>query len=184
MDSTCTGQSAEDELLVLRCREGDAAALDRLLERWQEPLWRCALRRTGDENAAWDVLQEALLAIAHGIRRLEAESVFGAWAYRIVSHKSRDWLRRHLRRRERETQFAEQMRLETEGTDWPSPNAERLRRALPKLDKANRALLDLRFQEDFSIEEIARILGVPPGTVKSRLHYAKERLRTFIEEQP
>ena len=179
-----TGQSTEDELLVLRCREGDAAALNELLDRWQEPLWRHALRLTGDETAAWDVLQEGLLVIARDIRKLEAESAFGAWAYRIVGHKSRDWLRQHIRRREREIRFATQLQLDAEDAQDPPPDEARLLEALPKLDKADRTLLDLRFQEDYSIDEIAQMLGVPPGTVKSRLHYAKQRLRTLMEELP
>jgi len=182
--SVTTGQSTEDELLVLRCREGDADALNTLLDRWQEPLWRHAYRLTGEESAAWDVLQEALLVIARDIRRLEAESAFGAWAYRIVSHKSKDWLRQHVRRRERETRFATELQLEAEGEDGPPPDEARLLEVLPKLDKADRTLLGLRFQEEFSIDEIAQMLGVPAGTVKSRLHYAKLRLRTLMEEIP
>ena len=181
--SVTTGQSTEDELLVLRCREGDADALNTLLNRWQEPLWRHAYRLIGEESTAWDVLQEALLVIARDIRRLEAESAFGAWAYRIVSHKSKDWLRQHVRRRDREIRFATQLQLEAEGAAEPPPDEERLQRALPKLDKADQTLLRLRFQEDFSIEEIAHMLGVPAGTVKSRLHYAKQRLRSLMEEQ-
>jgi RNA polymerase sigma-70 factor, ECF subfamily len=179
-----TGQSTEDELLILRCREGDGAALDRLLERWQEPLWRHACRLTGQESAAWDVLQEALLVIARDIRRLEAEAAFGAWAYRIVKHKAADWLRQHVRRREREASFAAQWRLEGEGSDEPAPEEARLMETLPRLELADRTLLELRFQDEFSIEEIAHMLGVPAGTVKSRLHYAKQRLRTLMEKQP
>jgi RNA polymerase sigma-70 factor, ECF subfamily len=177
------GQSTEDELLILRCREGDGAALDRLLERWQEPLWRHACRLTGEESAAWDVLQESLMVIARDIRRLEAEAAFGAWAYRIVSHKASDWLRQHVRRREREARFATQWHLEAEEAGEAPPQEALLLEALPRLDPADRTLLGLRFQEDFSIEEIAQMLGLPAGTVKSRLHYAKQRLRTLMEKQ-
>jgi RNA polymerase sigma-70 factor (ECF subfamily) len=177
-----TGQSIQDELLVLRCRAGAADALNTLLERWQEPLWRHAYRLTGEADAAWDVLQEALLVIARDITKLEAEGAFGAWAYRIVGNKSRDWLRQHVRRRERETRFATQLQLEGEGAGEPPPDEARLLEALPKLDKADRTLLELRFQEEFSIDEIAQMLGVPAGTVKSRLHYAKQRLRALMEK--
>lgn len=179
-----TEASTEDELLILRCREGDGTALDKLLERWQEPLWRRACRLTGEESAAWDVLQEALLVIARDIRRLEVEAAFGAWAYRIVRHKAGDWLRQHVRRRERETRFAEQWQIDGEGTGETPTEEARLLEALPRLDPADRTLLGLRFQEDFSMEEIAHTPGVPAGTVKSRLHYAKQRLRTLMEKQP
>jgi RNA polymerase sigma factor (sigma-70 family) len=169
--------------LILRCREGDGAALERLLERWQEPLWRYACRLTGEENAAWDVLQEALLVIARDICRLEAEAAFGAWAYRIVKNKTSDRLRQQVRRLEREARFAAQWQLDSEGTVEPPPEQRRLLEALPRLEPADRTILGLRFEEDFSIEEIAHMLGVPTGTVKSRLHYAKQRLRTLMEKQ-
>lgn len=172
-------QSIQDELLVLRCREGDPAALDALLVRWQEPLWRHAWRLTGTEDAAWDVLQEACIAIARDIGKLEAESVFGVWAYRIVGHKSRDWLRQHIRRREREHRYAEQ--TQPDEADAPLPATAAVREALGELAEADRTLLTLRFEDGFSIDELAQMLGVPAGTVKSRLHSAKQRLRTVME---
>ena len=176
------GLSTEDELLVLRSREGDASALDALLRRWQEPLWRHALRLTGEEDAAWDVLQESLLVIARGIRRLEAEAAFGVWAYRIVGHKSRDWLRRHIRRRERELRYAEQRQIETADAEEPLPAVADLKSLLTRLGDGERTLLTLRFENGFSIDEIAQMLGLPAGTVKSRLHTAKQHLRTLMEK--
>lgn len=175
------GQSVQNELLVLRCREGDAAALDELLHRWQEPLWRHAMRLTGADDAAWDVLQESFVAIARQIGKLENESAFGAWAYRIVGHKARDWLRRHVRRRERESRYAEQTRLD-EANEVP-PAAGDAREALGELAEADRTLLALRFQDGFSMDELAQMLGVPAGTVKSRLHFAKQRLRALMEKE-
>ena len=174
-------QSIQDELLVLRCREGDAVALDELLTRWQEPLWRHALRLTDADDAAWDVLQEAFVAIARDIRKLEAEAAFGVWAYRIVSHKSRDWLRQHVRRRERESRYAAQTQLDE--AEEPPPATAAVREALGELAEADRTLLTLRFEDGFSINELAQMLGVPAGTVKSRLHFAKQRLRTLMENE-
>jgi RNA polymerase sigma-70 factor, ECF subfamily len=176
-----TSQCIQDELLVLRCREGDASALDELLARWQEPLWRYALRLTGAEDAAWDVLQESLVAIARDIRKLDAESAFGVWAYRIVGHKSRDWLRQHIRRREREHRYAEQTQLD-EADELP-PATAALREALGELAAADRTVLALRFEDGFSTNELAQMLSVPAGTVKSRLHIAKQRLRTLMEKE-
>jgi len=168
-----------DERLVLRCREGDPAALDALLARWQEPLWRHARRLTDSDDATWDVLQEAFLAIARDIRKLESEGAFGVWAYRIVGHKSRDWLRRHIRRREREERYAAQTQPD-EGEEL-LPATAALREALGELAEADRTLLTLRFTDGFSMDELAQMLGVPAGTVKSRLHFAKQRLRALME---
>ena len=173
----------EDELLVLRCRQGDATAMDILLERWQERLWRYALRRTGDEAAAWDVLQEVSLAIARDIRRLETESAFAIWAYRIADNKSRDWIRQHARRRKREALFAEQWLIDREDDPKLHDRISELEEAVPRLPQADQTLLTLRYQNGLSIDELARMLEIPAGTVKSRLFHAKQRLRKLIENR-
>ncbi|MGO9112495.1 MAG: RNA polymerase sigma factor [Thermoguttaceae bacterium] len=78
-----------DELLVLRCQEGDTEAFELLVARWQQRLWRHAWRLTGNESAAWDVLQEAWIGISRGINRLVDAAAFPAWAYQIISNKCR-----------------------------------------------------------------------------------------------
>ncbi len=170
-----------DELLVLACRQGDAAALEALLARWQERLWRHALRLTGDSEAAWDVLQESLLAIARQIRRLESESAFGVWAYRITRNKARDWMRRHVRRREKEARYSRLRPEETVDPEEALPESDRLQRLMKQLPSAEQALLNLRYTEGFSNDEIAQMLGIPAGTVGSRLHYIRQRLRALLE---
>ena len=166
---------------MLACRQGDAAALEVLLARWQERLWRHALRVTGDAEAAWDVLQEALLAIAQQIRRLESESAFGVWAYRIVRNKANDWVRRHVRRREREAHYSRSRREDAGDPDERLPRTDRLQQVIKRLPSAEQALLTLRFTDGFSNDEIARMLGVPAGTVRSRLHRIRQRLRALLE---
>jgi RNA polymerase sigma-70 factor (ECF subfamily) len=176
-----TVQSIADELLVIRCRQGDAEALDLLLRRWQEPLWRHALRVTGQEAAAWDVLQEALVIISRDIHKLEIEAAFGAWAYRITGHKAQDWLRQNLRRQDREKRFAEQQSIDKETADLPLAESEALREQMSRLEIADRTLLSLRFENGFTLDEIAQMLGIPTGTVKSRLHTVRQRLRTLMK---
>jgi RNA polymerase sigma-70 factor, ECF subfamily len=167
-----------DELLVLRCQEGDAEAFERLVERWQERLWRHAWRLTGEENAAWDALQEAWIGISRGLRRLAEPAAFPGWAYQIVSHKCRDWLRRQRRQR----QIDEIYRAEAqESCEAPGEQYGSLREALAQLSGPDRALVSLRYEDGFSTAEIAAILGVPQGTVKSRLFYARKRLKQFLE---
>jgi RNA polymerase sigma-70 factor (ECF subfamily) len=176
-----TVQSITDELLVIRCRQGDAEALNVLLRRWQEPLWRHALRITGEDAAAWDVLQEALVSIARDIHKLETEAAFGAWAYRIASYKAKDWLRQNLRRRCRETRFASQQAIDNEESEGICPGSEDLQEKLKTLEVQDRTLVALRFENEFSLEEIAQMLGIPMGTVKSRLHSVRQRLRTQLK---
>ena len=123
----------QDELLVLRCQEGDGAAFEDLVERWQERLWRHAWRLTGNEDAAWDVLQEAWMGIARGIRRLEDAAAFPAWAYRIVSNKCRDWIRRERRRREVHEAYSENIDQEEDDHCETRERCADLKEALARL---------------------------------------------------
>jgi len=175
-------ERATDELLVLRCQEGDAGAFDELIGRWQERLWRHAWRLTGSRDAAWDAIQEAWITVSRDIRGLKDAAAFPAWAYRIASNRCHDRLRRDCRRRRAEEAYAEQAdRVENE-TRGAHPHSAGLDEALSQLPGRDRAILSLRYQEEFAVAEIAEILHVPPGTVKSRLHYARERLRHYLEE--
>jgi RNA polymerase sigma-70 factor (ECF subfamily) len=169
-----------DELLVLRCQEGDTEAFELLVGRWQRRLWRHAWRLTGDENAAWDALQEAWIGISRGIRRLVDTAAFPAWAYQIVSNKCRDSLRRQRRRREATETYSEWMRKEQENADAGEQHGN-LKEALDRLSGPDRAVLSLRYEEDFDTTAIASIMNIPEGTVKSRLFYARQRLRKYLE---
>jgi RNA polymerase sigma factor (sigma-70 family) len=170
-----------DELLVLRCQEGDAAAFDQLIVRWQERLWRHAWRLTGAEDAAWDALQETWTVVSRGIGRLVDPAAFPAWVFRITSNKSRDWVRRQGRRRRAELAYSEQAREQHAHSDNQRAEAANLHEALAQLAGPDRAVLALYYEEQFSVSEVADILHIPAGTVKSRLYYARERLRRFLE---
>ncbi|NQT16307.1 MAG: sigma-70 family RNA polymerase sigma factor [Planctomycetes bacterium] len=171
----------EDELLVLRSQEGDVAAFDELVGRWQERLWRHAWRLTGREDAAWDVLQEAWIGITQGIARLEDAAAFPGWAYQIVSNKCRDRIRREVRRREAVVEYADQVRRSEDEVSGSEERSSDLKEALERLSGRDRAILSLRYEEGFDVAEIGRILDVPEGTAKSRLHYARKRLRKTME---
>lgn len=167
-----------NELLVIRCQGGDSRAFEQLVESWQERLWRHAWRLTGDEDAAWDVMQEAWIGISRGLHRLAEPAAFPAWAYRIVSHKCRDW----LRRQRRERQLAELYGSESHESREPAEAAyENLNEAMTQLSGPDRAILSLRYEDSLSTAEIAVILEIPEGTVKSRLFHARKRLKKFLE---
>jgi RNA polymerase sigma-70 factor (ECF subfamily) len=171
------------DLLVLRCQEGDAAAFESLVADWRERLWLHARRLIGDEDAAYDILQEAWLSIARGIGRLTDPAAFPAWAYRIVSNKSHDWIRKECRRRDAQKSYAGMWAVENDGTsEHEDERCENLRQALARLTEADLALLALKYEECFDTSRTAEALGIPEGTVRSRLFYLRDRIRKMMKE--
>lgn len=177
--------SVEDLLhnavLVLRCRRRDEKAFEELVNRWQPRLYYYLRRMVEEENAVWDVLQETWLAVYQKIRKLEDPRKFPAWLYKISHHKAVSYLRRegkHVHMAE------EQMAgcVENNGTiGIAEEHAELAHQLLGKLKLAHREVLTLYFLEGFSIREMAGILDVSEGTVKSRLHYAKHKMREALK---
>jgi RNA polymerase sigma factor (sigma-70 family) len=169
-----------DELLVLRCQDGEAEAMEELVARWQQRLWRHAWHLTGKEDAAWDVAQEVWMAIVRGIHRLEDPARFRHWAYRLATNKAADWVRRQQRQRK----LADDDAREVAAAPEPSAGGDSLdglRRAFGRLSTDCRAILSLRYFQDVPLAEIARILELPEGTVKSRLHHARNQLKSELE---
>lgn len=174
-----TREQLVDQLLVLRSQDGEAEAFDELVRRWQRPLWRHACRLTGQEDAAWDVVQESWAAIIRGIGRLDDPARFRQWAYRIVTNKAADWIHgRKVARSRSEPLPEDHPDAKTGGNVQSNEDAAALLRRLPT---DQQVILQLRYVEDFDVAEIAEILSVPEGTVKSRLYHAREELRRKLE---
>ncbi len=174
-----------DEWLVLRSQQGDDVALRELVTRWQPKLGRHANRLTGSPDAASDVLQESWLANVRGLPRLRDPAAFRAWAYKIVSRRCADWIRHRQHDRELHHYQADQAELADLPRDQPNGDGgeeiSRMRQALKSLPGHQRSILSLFYIEELSVNEIAFALEIPPGTVKSRLHNARNRLREILE---
>lgn len=170
-----------DEWLVLRSQDGDGEAFELLVARWQPRLLRHARHLLGGESgavdAAHEVVQEAWLAIVRGLGRLEDPARFRTWTYRIVSRRCVDRLRRRHRDRQL-TQTVAQDASESSPADAPDHD---LPAALRRLDPMHRCVLELKYLDGLSVREVAEALGVPVGTVKSRLFHARDRLKRTME---
>lgn len=174
------------ELLVLEAQGGESEALEALLRRWLPAMARHARRLTGDQDGAADVTQEACLAIMRGLRRLDDPARFGAWALRIVTNKAADWVRR--RQRQRRLQESLEPREPRAGwsdlqvSDHGTEAAVKLmQQALALLPHGMRAVISLHYGEGLSVADTALALDIPPGTVKSRLHHARSRLKELMK---
>ncbi len=169
-----------DDLLVLDAQAGDVAAFERLAARWHPRLLRYAARLTGDADGAREVTQETWLAVVKGLRRLRDPASFAAWALRVTARRSADWI--ETRRRTRHRDAAADPDAATAGERVGRPeDVIRVHEALRRLPAAARAIVSMHYAQGFSVEEMAAVLGVPPGTVKSRLFHARERLRAALE---
>jgi RNA polymerase sigma-70 factor (ECF subfamily) len=163
-----------DEILVLDAQSGSVRALEMLVSRWQKRLWQYAFNLTGDSEAAWDVTQESWLGIIRSLRRLNDPANFRAWAYKIVTNKASDWIKKKRR--------AKTASIE----EWPDREQAAkkdtgVRELLDKLDVGKQVVLSLYYFEQFSVSEISVALKIPKGTVKSRLHNARKELKELWE---
>ena len=140
---TRTHEDIQDELLVLQCQEGDGDALEALIVRWQPRLARLAWRLTGESEAARDVVQDAWLAIVRGLKRLDDPARFRWWAYRIVTNKCADWIRRRSVRRSAAKEIRDAAASTRDDSSHQTDSADdvaRMRDAMAKLPDEQRAV--------------------------------------------
>jgi RNA polymerase sigma-70 factor (ECF subfamily) len=174
-------EQLENELLVLRCRQGDSEAFSQLVNHWQDRLWQYAYRLTLSNAAACDLAQETWCAVVAGLHKLKDVDVFPSWLFGIHHRKCVDWIRKEQRRNRKTRALAE--RGNPTGTASHSQNRDLLETAIRKLPPDRKALIGLRYKEGFSTEQIAGILNIPEGTVKSRLQRTIDKLRTLVEQE-
>ena len=173
--------SAPEQLPVAQARAGEPPAWDALFRRYQLPLYVYVFELVRDEQAALDLVQEAFIAAARHIGSLREDGKFGSWLFGIAHQKCiQRW------RKRTEVLLGEIPDLPDEFEDGPDDLLIRREQEaafmnlLGELPPPQRAVLLLHFVEEFSIEEIAHITETQPGTVKSRLHYAKRALRKLV----
>jgi RNA polymerase sigma-70 factor (ECF subfamily) len=185
-----------DTVLVARCKGNDLTAFDEIVERYQHKIYGYVKRLVGNETDAEDITQEVFLKALNSLHRFREESSLQTWLFRIATNLCRD----AHRRRQREKgwlslwrQADEQSETEEGGiVDPPDDrfNPEKLllreelgamlSKAMEQLPLAMREVLILHDVEQMPYEEIAQALGVPLGTVKSRLFHARARLRESL----
>ena len=129
----------------------------------------------GDSEAAWDVTQQSWLAIIKGLRKLREPARFKAWAYRITTTKAVDCIRKDRRHRH----------LDVAAIPEPASDTDRdsdVVELLDKLDIKKKVVLSLYYFEQLNVTEISMALKIPKGTVRSRLHKAREALRMLWQQ--
>lgn len=184
-----------DRQAIRRVRAGDRDAFRVLVERYQGRAYRLALRVLRDEEEARDAVQEAFLKAYGALDRFQGRSRFYTWLYRLVMNQCLDQRRRD--RSDRHTPWEEGGASERDAASDEAPEVMGVRfapaaeamgkelrghlaRALDALPEAARATLLLREVESLSYAEIAESLGIPKGTVMSRLFYARRQVKQHL----
>jgi RNA polymerase sigma-70 factor (ECF subfamily) len=168
-----------NEVLVQRARRGDREAFGQLVLRFYQPVVAIIYRMVGDAAAAEDVAQVAFLRAWQQLAALRSDAAFRSWLYRLAVRASID----HLRRAPPEQPLSNGAAAPGATPEAAALEAERereVREAVMALPERCRAALILREFEGLSYKEIAQVLGIPVGTVMSRLSYARTLLRTTL----
>jgi RNA polymerase sigma-70 factor (ECF subfamily) len=175
----------EDAALITRWRNGDDAALETLLRRYEGDIYGYQLRMLHSVEDAQDAAQETFVRAVKGLRRRYRErGYFKRWLFSIARREGLRALRRRKSRRE-EAADEEISRLE-DGAPPPGARIEqadeawRVRRAVDRLPYVEKEVVLLRIYSELPFKEIARILGCPLNTALGRMHNAKKRLRTAL----
>lgn len=182
--------SPDDRLLVERCQAGDLSAFEPLVEKYRQRVWRLAFNVLRDREEAWDVAQDAFIRAYQALPSFRGQSAFYTWLFRIVMNLAADRARQRAARgrafgTERVPEEDWERLMADQGASPDSTAAqtedrERIEKALETLSSDHRAIIMLCDVEGLAYREIAEVLDVPIGTVMSRLHNARKRLRQAL----
>lgn len=176
----------DDDDLVAQAQEGDRGALDQLLHRHYDRIYGICRRLLNSETDAADATQQALIAIVRGLANFDRRSKFSTWYYRVATNCCLDELRRINRRAtpsvidEHDGLLDQLIRSDGPGFDQSVVDADAIQRALELLPSHFRTAVVLRDQAQLSYSEIAEILGVAVGTVRSRIARGRARLADLL----
>jgi RNA polymerase sigma-70 factor (ECF subfamily) len=176
---------ASDSQLVELASEGDQHAFEYLFTRYQEALMRLFEQRLGDKDTAADLLQETFIKVYLHLGDYSRNYTFGQWVYTIA----RNTLVDHLRRRANDLSIDEQFRAPQATTPSPEESViinqsrNHFYAALDELSEEYRQVIEMRFLEEYSYEEIAEKLGKPLNTIKTQIRRARAAVCKIIVDK-
>ncbi len=175
---------ARDAWMACRCQLGEPGAFDALVSEMERPLFYYLLKLLGNEDAALDVLQEVWVKVFRGIGALRVPEALRTWLYRVARGTALNRVRDDDTRSGAEEPIGDDDEIALNRfADAPgitSESAFQVHEALDRIDRRSREVLVLLFLEGLTVAEIAAVVNVPEGTVKSRIHHAKKALREVL----
>ena len=172
------------QLLLVRCRRGDREAMEELVAVWEKRLFYYVRRIVDQEADAWDVMQKTWVKVFRRVKSLKDPQSFPCWLYTLTRNTALSHIRQLPGARLASDTLDQYEDLPAEDDSATVfEDVQAVHDALGRISSDHCEVLTLFFLEDLSVEEIGRVIGVPQGTVKSRLHYAKRALRKLMEKE-
>ncbi|QSE97444.1 RNA polymerase sigma factor [Fulvivirga lutea] len=165
-----------DELLIIRCNEGDQKAFELLVKRWNKKLLAFTYRYVKDFEVSKDIVQDSWVSIFNAMHKLKEPAKFHSWAFRITYNKIIDQFKKS--QKDHDIRASEEIQHPNEESEQPD-----VRTYLNKLPPEQKTVLTLFYLEELSIMDISKVLDIPIGTVKSRIFYAREKLKEIINKK-
>lgn len=186
-----------DYEIVLRCQKGDVEAFEEIVRKYQKKMFNISYRMIGDYNEASEVVQDAFVSAYKGMKRFKGKSRFSTWLYTIVINLSKNRLKQ-IKTRSYHEQFSiddpvdtddGQVKIEPASSDLPVLEKlekreieQKVQGCINSLESEFREVIVLRDMQGFSYEEIGAMLKIAEGTVKSRLHRAREAVKNCLKK--
>jgi RNA polymerase sigma-70 factor (ECF subfamily) len=173
--------------LIIGCLAGDELAVEQLLCQYQTAVFKLTLSVLSDPSEAAEVTQDAFITALSSLKSYREKSSFKAWLYTIALNLSRSRLRKRKTAKKLENILRSLFQIQLQHSTTPEEVVLRnerdhtMLRALETLDEKHRIPIVLRYFHDLSVAEIAEILKIKQGTIHSRLHTGRERLRAELE---
>jgi len=181
--ATAAGEASSDEMLIARVAGGDRLAMQTLFARHRTPVYRWLLRLVGNETVAEDLFSDVFLDVWRQAGRFQARSAVSTWLLAIARFKALS-----ARRTRKDAELDETIEATVaDPADDPEVMLAKkhrdqvVREALNELSPEHKEIIDLVYYHEKSVDECAQILGVPSGTVKTRMFYARKKLAEMVK---
>lgn len=180
---------AEESELISRCQQGDQEALKEIFNLYHRKVYRIAYGVVRQREDALDIVQEVFIKLYHSIKNFKGRSNFYTYLYRMTLNQAIDYSRKTKKSHLFSSHWEKEPEPVDEETQRPDFQAaqkqfeERVQKAIGKLPEDQRAALILREIEELSYQEIAEVMECSLGTVMSRIHYGRKRLRELLKEE-
>ena len=182
MNDTFSERGFGDEsALILELKQGNPEAVNKIVDRYSKPLFAFIMRMVDDQATAEDIFQDTWVRVVRNIGSFRGDSKFSTWLFQIALNLCRNLMRSRARRSFVGIEEVSDLSEDPEVDGMKILQAQKVRMLVASLPSKMREVIVLRYYHEKTDVEIAEVTGLPPGTVKSRLHRATELLRSKIE---